>query len=143
MTNNLSDAKRLQIVLDHLHLSGNRLSKILKYKSAASIYHVLEERNSLSPKMIEGIIQKFPSVSYKFLKSGKGEPIISNVQEQKAQKDLFTTLLGEETSTTLPSRTSNTYGKSEQLEILIENSRKTNVLLNALLEEIQHLNKKL
>ena len=144
MTNNLSDAKKLEIVLNHLQINGNKLSKILNYKSPASVYHVLEGMNNLSSKMIEGIVSKFPQISYQFLKNGKGEALLKDPGEKEKQRSLILALTGEHQMSIpvnydLPKKE---YSQADQLELLVENSKKTNLLLNALLEEIQHLNKK-
>ena len=83
------DSVRLTTVLDLLHITGNKLSKILGYKSAASVYHVLENRNNLSPAMIEGIIKEFPEISYTFLKTGQGQPRLSTDADRQSQRNLF------------------------------------------------------
>lgn len=145
MTNNLSDAKRLEIVLNHLQINGNKLSKILNYKSPASVYHVLEGINNLSSKMIEGIVSKFPQINYQFLKNGKGEALLNDSVEKENQRSLILALTGEHQMSfpvdcKLPKQG---YSQADQLELLIENSKKTNLLLNALLEEMQHLQKKI
>lgn len=59
------------------------------------------------------------------------------------QKDLFSTLFGEDTSSVMHFKKSRVCGEYEQLEILIDNLKKSNVLLNTLLQKIEHLNKKL
>jgi hypothetical protein len=141
-----SDSKRLQTILDLLQISGNKLSKILEYKSAASVYHVLEDRNTLSSGMIEAIVKKFPQVNYIYLKTGKGEPILTDDSKRIAQQNLFGSIIGDTSKSEQIERAVNTpaadplsYNVATQLQILIDNSVKTNKLLQQMVENQNEL----
>lgn len=87
----LSDAKKLQTILDLKFISANKLAHLLGYKSPASVYHVVEGRNNLSIDMISKIIKKFPDVNYRYLKDGKEEPILTDQSKIQVQKNMFGT----------------------------------------------------
>lgn len=92
MSNNnsgLSDSKRLKKILDLKFISANKLSRLLGYKSPASVYHVIEGRNNLSSDMISRLIKKFPDVNFRFLKEGKEEPLLTDQKQIQAQKNMF------------------------------------------------------
>ncbi len=136
-----TDEKRLQTILDLLQISGNKLSKILEYKSPASVYHVLEGRNTLSSGMIESIVRKFPQVNYIYLKQGKGEPILTDDSKRIAQQNLFGSIIGEpskseqiERAVNSPSPDPLSYNVASQLQMLIDNSNKTNALLEKFID---------
>ncbi len=84
----LKDKDILKTIIDTLHLTGNKLAKHLKYKSPASVYHILEGRNNITPEITERIIKHFPVISYVFLNTGKGSALLTD-SEQQAQKNLF------------------------------------------------------
>jgi ribonuclease D len=137
-----SDAVRLKTILDLLQISGNKLSKILGYKSAASVYHVLEERNTLSSGMIEGIVKKFPQANYIYLKTGKGEPILTDESKRTAQQNLFGSIMenreipNEQINQAMnrPASDPLTYNVATQLQMIIDNTSRTNRLLEKLVE---------
>jgi len=152
------DSVRLTTVLDLLHITGNKLSKILGYKSAASVYHVLENRNNLSPAMIEGIIKEFPEISYTFLKTGQGQPRLSTDADRQSQRNLFRHVYKDEQpdsdinedpidkilrESSGESSNSSSYGMFQQMEVLINNSSRLNTLVATLIEENRLLRKNL
>ena len=152
------DSVRLTTVLDLLHITGNKLSKILNYKSAASVYHVLEGRNNLSPAMIEGIIKEFPEISYTFLKTGQGQPRLSTDADRQSQRNLFRHVYKDEQldsdinedpidkilrESSGESSNSSSYGMFQQMEVLINNSSRLNTLVATLIEENRLLRKNL
>ncbi|MBZ9629902.1 hypothetical protein LB465_03845 [Salegentibacter sp. LM13S] len=85
----LSDAKRLEIVLESLGITAYGLAKKLGYKTASSVYHVKEGRNNLSSDMIHGIVKNYPRVNYLFLKEGKGEALLAKQDKITGQQELF------------------------------------------------------
>jgi len=107
------------------------------------VYHVLEGRNKMSAGMIEGIIEKFPEVSYSYLKTGKGEPRLSNDSDRRAQRNLFRHVYKDE-PTPSKENTNDDSDKqpddtSKQLQVLINNSTTTNYLLGKILQQIESL----
>ena len=71
----LTDAQKMQMVLDELGLSSYRLTQELNL-SASAIYHVISGKNQLSMNLINKICTIYPEVNKKFLVKGIGEPII-------------------------------------------------------------------
>jgi hypothetical protein len=70
-TKNIEDSKKLEEVINALGMSANSLSVKLEYKSAASVYHVVNGINKLSEGMIDRIVDYIPNVSLNYLKYGK------------------------------------------------------------------------
>ncbi len=145
------DATRLHTVLEVLRISGNKLATLLEYKSASSVYHVLEGRNKLSADMIEGIIKIFPEISYSYLKSGTGEVRLIREQDRIAQANLFGTTSPstktaedeykererrkQEVKQTAEPRDPLSYNVATQLQMIIDNTAKSNALMEKLIEE--------
>ena len=69
----LSDAEILLSIINAVKLTKNGFATKCKYKSAMSIYNVLEGRNGISDDMAARITQTFPEVNYNFIVTGKGE----------------------------------------------------------------------
>lgn len=70
-----SDALILMDVINALKLTKNGFAMKLKYKSAMSIYNILDEKNGITDDMAARIIQTFPEVDYNFIRTGKGLPL--------------------------------------------------------------------
>jgi hypothetical protein len=140
----IADSKRLQTIIDRLQTSGNKLSKVLGYKSPASVYHVLEGMNNLSSGMIERIVKEFPQVNYLYLKTGQGEPILTDKAKQTAQQNLFGGLVRPDNQDEEINRALNrpstppvdplSYNPAAQLQAILDASNKTNSLLEKLIE---------
>lgn len=75
MENIITDAQKVQSILDELSISSYRLTQELKL-SASAIYHVLNGKNQLSMNLIDKICTAYPQVSKKYLTKGIGEPLI-------------------------------------------------------------------
>jgi hypothetical protein len=140
-----SDSVRLKTILELLHLSGNKLGKILGYKSAASVYHVLEGINNLSTGMIERIIKNFPQVNYLYLKTGKGQPILNDAAQRQAQQNLFGSIVRSDESIinkvingeSLGSNNPNdplAYNVASQLQQIIDNGNTLNATMEKLIQ---------
>ena len=71
----ITDAQKMQMILDELGLSSYRLTQELKL-SASAIYHVISGKNQLSMNLINKICTTYPEVNKKFLVKGIGEPLI-------------------------------------------------------------------
>ena len=71
----ITDAQKMQMILDELGLSSYRLTQELKL-SASAIYHVISGKNQLSMNLINKICNAYPEVNKKFLVKGIGEPLI-------------------------------------------------------------------
>lgn len=84
----MKDSEKLQLILDALDIKANKLATDLEYGSAASVYHVLNNKNSLSKEMKEKIIKAYPSVNYLFIKNGE-LPILLDQENTKTQMELF------------------------------------------------------
>ena len=82
----LSDAQRIQNLLEYTRLNGKNFAIRIGLSHPDSIYHILRGRNGISDKMAERIIMAFPEVNRSWLLSGEGEML----QDQKPQVALFT-----------------------------------------------------
>lgn len=139
----LHDKKILQDVIDTLNLTGNKFAKHLKYKASASVYHILEGRNNLSPEIIERIIKGFPAISYVFLTTGKGSPILTPA-EQQAQKNLFRHLYPESVSQKNdPSKDisllDNDISTEQMFKLMLISQNRTNQLIGELIDKIDKI----
>jgi hypothetical protein len=77
METTITDAQKMQTILDELSISSYRLTQELNL-SASAIYHVLSGKNQLSKNIIDKICNLYPEVNKKYLIKGIGEPIIEN-----------------------------------------------------------------
>jgi len=84
----LSDAEILTKVLEALGLTANAISVKLKYKSPATIYHILNGVNNISDGFIVRVINEFPNINYSFMKTGEGD-ILLDEESKKNQANLF------------------------------------------------------
>lgn len=139
----LHDKNILQSVLDSLHLTGNKFSKHLKYKAPASVYHILEGRINMSPEFIERTLKEFPIVSYVYLNTGKGTPLLSEA-EQQAQKNLFRHLYPEmQTQRQDPLKDialSDSDITTEQMfKIMLVSQNRSNQLISELIDKIDKM----
>jgi predicted transcriptional regulator len=71
----ITDAQKIQMVLDELGISSYRLTQELKL-SASAIYHVISGKNQLSMNLIDKLCTAYPELNKKFLVKGIGEPLI-------------------------------------------------------------------
>lgn len=71
----ITDAQKMQTILDELGISSYRLTQELNL-SASAIYHVLSGKNQLSMNLINKICTTYPEVNKKYLIKGVGEPLI-------------------------------------------------------------------
>ena len=74
METTITDAQKIQMVLNELGLSSYRLTQELKL-SASAIYHVISGKNQLSMNLIDKLCTAYPEVNKKFLVKGIGEPL--------------------------------------------------------------------
>ena len=91
----MKDSEILQSVLDALDISANKLSLDLDFASPASVYHVLNEKNSLSKDFKEKVIRAYPNVNYEFLRNAT-LPVILDKEHTQAQMNLFNMVTVEE-----------------------------------------------
>jgi hypothetical protein len=75
METTLTDAQKMQTILDEIPISSYRITQELGLSSGA-VYHVLSGKNKLSKNIIDKICNLYPEVSKKYLLKGVGEPII-------------------------------------------------------------------
>jgi hypothetical protein len=83
----LTDAEILLQIINAVKLTKNGFATRCKYKSAMSIYNILEGRNGISDDMAARITQSFPEVNYNFILTGKGE--ILNAELSGIQRPLY------------------------------------------------------
>lgn len=83
METTITDAQKMQTILDELSITSYRLTQELNLSSGA-VYHVLSGKNKLSKNIIDKICNLYPEVNKKYLIKGIGEPIIEN----KATSDI-------------------------------------------------------
>lgn len=68
----ITDAQKMQMVLEEIGISSYRLTQELDL-SASAIYHVLSGKNKFSINMIDKICQAYPHLNKKFLVKSIGE----------------------------------------------------------------------
>ena len=134
------DSERLQVIIDSLHISANKLAKLLNYKSPASIYHVLDGINSISGGMAERMVKKFPQVNYLYLRTGEGKPILDSKAEKQAQENLFGSIIdgddnleNSEGDYKENSLMQEIVMLNQQMKSLVDSSERTNKLLQELI----------
>lgn len=88
MSKKITDPEKINAVLNALDISAHNLAQKCGYKSHASIYHVINEINSLSDGMIDKIVKAAPNVNYNFLKKGE-LPILLSEKEMESQLKMF------------------------------------------------------
>jgi hypothetical protein len=72
----LTDGEIVNKVLDALNITANSLVVKLKYKSPATVYHIINGINKISDGFITRTVTTFPNVSYKFMKEGEGDVLL-------------------------------------------------------------------
>lgn len=70
-----SDAEILSNVLQALDITANKLAVKAEYKSASSVYHILNGENNISSQFAEKVVELYPQVNILYLIRGE-EPII-------------------------------------------------------------------
>ncbi|PKH68149.1 hypothetical protein CXF59_04950 [Flavobacterium sp. ALD4] len=83
----LTDPEILLQIINAVRLTKNGFATKCKYKSAMSIYNVLEGRNGISDDMAARITQTFPEVNYKFIITGEGE--VLNAEVSPVQRPIY------------------------------------------------------
>ncbi|WP_062057339.1 hypothetical protein [Aquimarina longa] len=77
----IKDRDRLKVIMRELNINTYGLYKALGYKNQGSVTNIGKVVNGRKVKMgakfIERLIKKFPQVSMKYAKYGKGEVILS------------------------------------------------------------------
>jgi transcriptional regulator with XRE-family HTH domain len=130
-----SGGKRLQTILDLLNISAFKLAKLTGVTPAA-IYHVIGGSNNLSDALIEKIVRRFDDISYAYLKSGKGEPILQTKVERRSQHNRFL-LPGEKLNEEdkIEKSVSGDNNLFRQVQELIYQQKKSNDFLQVLVQE--------
>jgi plasmid maintenance system antidote protein VapI len=123
----MSDSDKVLKVIEALELNVNSFTNKLEYKSPSTVSHVIKGLNQLSDGMIVRIINKFPNVSYNFLKNGQGEVLLSE-EEKINQTNFFN--IGEPKSDMF-----DFIQLPKKIDKLIEQQEITNDLLRELLEQ--------
>ena len=82
----ITDAQKMQMILDELGISSYRLTQEIKL-SASAIYHVISGKNQLSMNLINKICTAYPEVNKKFLVKGIGDPIIQKPSSTSADSE--------------------------------------------------------
>lgn len=70
----MNDAERINYILLGLNTNKNRLGVSLGDKNGMRLTHVTSGRNGISEELARDITQAYPSVDYKWLLTGEGEP---------------------------------------------------------------------
>jgi phage repressor protein C with HTH and peptisase S24 domain len=70
----MSDAERINYILLGLNTNKNRLGVSLGDKNGMRLTHVTSGRNGISEELARDISRVYPSVDYKWLLTGEGEP---------------------------------------------------------------------
>lgn len=74
-TKKLTDAQILENVIKIKQLTRNGFSKKCQYKSAMSVYNVLDGKHPMTEDMKTRIAVIFPDISYSYLQTGEGSII--------------------------------------------------------------------
>lgn len=82
----LTNANRIQKLLDYTQLNGKNFALRIGLSHPDSIYHILRGRNGISDKMAERIIMAFPEVNRSWLLSGEGE-MVTPAQQQASPRN--------------------------------------------------------
>lgn len=85
---NITDDKKLETVLNALGKSAHAFSKEMGYKSPASVYHILNQVNSLSQAMKDRILKVYPNVNALFLSDDSKLPVLLSGPELQTQMNL-------------------------------------------------------
>lgn len=132
MENKLTDSETLLKVIESLDMTINAFATALEYKSAASVYHVINKVNNLSEGMIIRIVNTFPNVNYDFLKKrGEGSPLLEK-QDLQHQANLFNIPLRQQKEKSDLFKWGNIPSK---LDRLIELQEENNLLLQEFLSK--------
>jgi hypothetical protein len=83
-----TDGNKINVLLEALDLTANAFAVKLKYKSPATVYHIINGINQISDGFINRVITTFPNVNYKFMKEGEGEILLKD-QEKINQGNFF------------------------------------------------------
>lgn len=73
-----TDGNKINVLLEALDLTANAFAVKLKYKSPATVYHIINGINQISDGFITRVVTMFPDVSYRFMKEGEGEVILKD-----------------------------------------------------------------
>lgn len=86
----ITEAERLEHLLQKLRTNAKKFSESLGYSNPGSIYHIQKGRNKISgDKMIFRILNKYPHVSYLFLKTGKLPALIETTAALNTQNAIL------------------------------------------------------
>lgn len=88
MSKKITDAKIIEKLLETLRYSANAFALELEYKSASSIYHIINGENSISTDMMNRVSSKFPQVNQMFMLKGE-EPILIDNAKSIGQMNLM------------------------------------------------------
>lgn len=69
----MNSAERLQIIVDYLKISYNRLSEEIGLSGNTKIYHIKNGRNEFSPQMAKLISDRYPQFSYAWILNDIGD----------------------------------------------------------------------
>lgn len=93
-----NDKERMEMFLDHIRLSKNKIGVSIGDKNGMRLQHVLSGRNNMSEKLAKDIVRKYPLISYSWLFTGAGEMLKSDFEKPKEDdfiKDPETKILTE------------------------------------------------
>ncbi len=131
----LTDSEVIKNVIEALQESANSFAVKMEYKSAASVYHVINGINDLSDGMMKRIVMTFPDVNYNYMKSRgeEGEPLLTE-SEKINQANMM--------NIPIPKGSSmidivQWMKFPDLLDKLLEEQRKTNEILSEILKEKQ------
>lgn len=80
----LTSSEILEKVMERLGYNAYGLATALNYRDSSAIYHVLKGRNTLSKRMIKGLIDLHPALNLEYLQ-GKSEKMILKPNEAYVQ----------------------------------------------------------
>ena len=139
----LNDHQILEGICDYLGVTAYKLSKELGYKAPASLYHIKEGRTNFSNEMIEKLLVTYPSLSYVYLNTGKGDPNLKTPAEIQAQKNVMRHIYKDEPQQSNASQMPSVdvpieYTTQKQLELLLRSQNRTNELLSELIDKMEN-----
>lgn len=85
-----TDGEILSNVLNSLNLTANKLSVKMGYKSANSVYNIIDENHQakITIKFAEKLVELYPQVNFLYVTQGK-EPVLLNNGMSIGQSNLF------------------------------------------------------
>ncbi len=84
----MNSAKRLEEILNDLHISANKFAKEIGYTSSTKIQHVRNGRNDISAEVANDIVKKYPEYNYEWVFKGAGNKYVESKNAKRINNDI-------------------------------------------------------